>query len=122
MKRSVGLGLALCGRLQPVEGNSRSKARQAPRQRLQVDEDGFILVQRRRRKAPAASPPETSAPDYRRYRLSSHEEETAYRALARLEEAQPDLRVRFMAKGDEMFLSPEDEASVFCLSRLAREG
>ena len=93
-----------------------------PRRRLErVDAEGFTLVQRRRRRdtSPLSEP---SAPDYRRYRLAAHGEETAYGALHRLHEAQPDLRVKLTVDGDEIYLTPKDEAAAFCLSRLAREG
>ena len=96
-------------------------ARSTPRQRLeQVDDEGFTLVQRRRRRSALA--PEDSAPDHRRYRVATQKEETAYGAIRRLQEAQPDLRVRLTVDGDEIYLTPRDEAAAFCLSRLSREG
>ena len=85
-----------------------------------MDDEGFTLVQRRRRTSNPAF--EASAPDHRRYRLTAHQQETVYGAVRKLQEAQPDLRVRLTVEGEEIYLTPKDEASAFCLSRLAREG
>lgn len=91
-----------------------------PRQRLQqIDDEGFTLVDRRRRKAPVQEIP----PDHRRYKLVAlGEEETAYRALCRLEAAEPNLRVRITVQGDDTYITPRDEETAFRLSRYAREG
>ena len=115
--------LAVCLSATLVEGDKHSAmARATPRQRLQeTDEEGYTLVCRRGRKAPAPFS-ERSAPEHRRYRMVAHEEETVYGAVQRLHVAEPDLRVRLTVEGDEVYLTPADEVSAFRLSRLSREG
>lgn len=59
-------------------------ARATPLKCLTLHEDGFILVDRNRRKA--TDTPATSIPEYRRYKLADHKKKTTYRGIRRLEQ------------------------------------